>query len=274
VSGSRIGRGLRRASGSLVLLALLAAALGFYVGSPRFLVTSGARPVTTEPASEPSPTESASPAPTPTPSQTATQNPGTSPDRDLPPGLGGQEPGIRLSATPTVQGEFEVVEMVRLADPVSELTVAPPDLTRAGPSLRKTRPVVEALKVTADDRPIKLMNDTVRRATVVRFARSADLFELHYRLRGVTVINKPSSAGRRLGGLGPIVIGVPEQLPVAITVRGHSVLNLSCPCLPEDDQTCAAGRQPRIQVNRNLIRRDALVEVQFNLAATRFGAPR
>jgi hypothetical protein len=172
-----------------------------------------------------------------------------------------------------VQGDFEVVEMVRLAVPVSELTVAPPDLTRAGPSLRKTRPVVEALKVTADDRPIKLRTDTVRMATVVRLARPADLFELHYRLRGVTVINKPSSAGRRLGGLGPIA-GVPDQLPVAITVRGHSVLNLSCPCLPEDDRTCAAGRQPRVQVNGPLSRRDALVEVQFNLAATRFGAPR
>jgi hypothetical protein len=60
---------------------------------------------------------------------------------------------------------------------------------------------------------------------------------------------------------------------VAITVRGHSVLNLSCPRLPIADQSCAAGAQPRLRVDRDLARRDALVLVQFNISTTRVGAP-
>jgi len=273
VRGSRIGSGLRRAIGTLVVLALCAAAVVFYVGSPRPSLTSG--PVA---PAEPAPTESgiqsASPSPTPTPTRTATQVPGSSPDRDLPRGPGGREPGIRLTITPTSQGAFEVVETVRLAEPVAQLTLAPPDLTPAGGDLQGKQPVAEALKVMADERRIKLSNTTVRRPTVLTIARPTDLFELRYRMRGTTVVSKPSSVGRLLGAVGPLA-GVPGDLPVAITVRGHSVRNLSCPCLPMDDRACAAGPQPRVRVNRNLARRDALVVVQFDVAAVNsVGAPR
>jgi hypothetical protein len=268
-----LGGTLRRAIGTLLTLVLIAAAVAFYLGSPRLTATSGPKTMgTAEPAAPESPSRSASPNPIPT--RTATKVPGSSPDRSLPPGPGGREAGIRLTATPTSRGEFHVVETVRLATPVAQLAIAAPDFTAAGQSLRGRHPVVDALKVTAGDRPVKLSTRTTRRAMMVHLTQPADLFQLRYRLRGVTVTNTPSSPGRALGGVGPVVVGVPDELPVAITVRGHSVLNLSCPCLPVDDQACAAGPRPNLRVNRNLPRRDALILVQLDLAATGVGAPR
>jgi hypothetical protein len=272
-----MGRGVRRTVGGLVTLALVAAAIGFYLVSPRLSATSGLSPGTNaEPTAVRSSSQSADPGPNPTlvPSETATQAPGSSPDPNLPPGPGGREPGIRLTATPTSQGLFDVVETVRLVEPVTKLTLAPPDLTSASPSLRGMRPVAEGLVVTAGDSRIKLPSGTVRRATVIRLTTPAYLFELRYQLRGTIVVSKPSTLGRRLGGLGPLVTGVPDGLAVAISVRGHSVRNLSCPRLPQDDQACAAGQQPRLRVNRNLARRDALVEVQFDITAAQVEAPR
>jgi hypothetical protein len=266
-----MGGGVRRAIGSLVTVALLAAALGFYVASPRHAVTSGPPPVNqAEPVPARTATQVVSPAPTPT--ETTAQARGSSPDRNLPPGPGGREPGIRVTATPTSHGNFEIVETVRLAAPVTQLALSVPDLTPAGPILAATHPVAETLKVTADNHSIKLSTRTVRRSIRVALPRPADLFELSYRLSGVTVMNTPSSAGRALGGLGPMATDVPDELPVAITVRGHSVRNLSCPRLPIDGQACAAGRSPKLRVEPNLARRDALVLVQFDISATQLGA--
>jgi hypothetical protein len=272
-----MGGGVRRVIGGLVTLALVAAAIGFYVVSARLSATSGPTTVATvEPAPTQSSSQSAAPDPTPTPipSEAATQPPGNSPNRNLPPGPGGREPGIRLTAAPTSTGAFDVVETVRLAEPVTNLAVAPPNFASASPSLRSRHPVAEDLVVTAGDSPIKLPNHTVRGPTAIRLAKPADLFELRYQLRGATVVSRPSSVGRRLGGLGPLVTGMQEDLPVAISVRGRSVRNLSCPRLPTADQACAAGSQPRLRVNRNLARRDAVIEVQFDITAAQVEAPR
>ena len=279
MSDSRMGGVLRRAIGTLLALVLVAAAVGFYLGSPRLSATSGPTPVATaEPVPLESPMESASPDPNPTPTPTPTRRPTPTPDssphRDLPPGPGGREPGIRLTATTTPQGAFEMVETVRLAEPVTQLILAPPDLRPAGGHLQTKRPVAEALEVVAGGKKIKLTNTTVRRALVVHNPRPTDLFKLRYRLRGVTVSNTPSSSGRALGGVGPLVTGVPDELPVAVTVRGDSVRNLSCPCLPLDDQACAAGPAPKVRVNQNLRRKDALVVVQFDLGVAGVGGPR
>jgi hypothetical protein len=266
---------LRRAIGTVVTLALVGAAIGFYTLSPHLSLTAGPEPATT---AEPTPTrttiESASPSLTQPPTRTATRTPESKPDRDLPPGPGGRQPGIRLTATPTSLGAFDVVETVRLAEPVTQLTLAPPDLTSANRELRRKRPVAEALQVRAAGRAIKVPSTTLRRAVVLSLAEPGVAFELRYRLRGVTVLNKPSSAGRALGAVEPLVTGVPAELPVAVTVRGHSVRNLTCPRLPIADWACAAGPQPNMRVNRNLPRRDALVAAQLDLTATRVGAPR
>ena len=93
--------------------------------------------------------------------------PETTPDRDLPPGPGGREPGIRLTVTPTAHGAFDVIETVRLAEPVTQLSLALPDVPTAGTILRGKRPVAEALQVRAGGRRIKVPNTTLRRATVI-----------------------------------------------------------------------------------------------------------
>jgi hypothetical protein len=271
-----MGGAFRRALGSLVTLTLLAAAIGFYLASPRLHVTSGSGPATNaEPARTQSPTESASPdsTPTATPTPTATQAPGSSDDRNLPPGPGGSESGIQLVAATTSDGEFDIIETVRLAQPVVRVTLAPPDLRPLAGDLKRKRPVAQALTVRVEGHRIKAPKRTVRQATELTFTRPTDLFELHYRVQGATVASKPSRAGRLLGAVGPLT-RVPDDLPVAITVKGHSVLNLSCPCLSLEDQACAAGDVPTMRVDQYLARRDALVLVQFDIPATQVGAPR
>ena len=49
-----------------------------------------------------------------------------------------------------------------------------------------------------------------------------------------------------------MVAGVPDDLPVAIMVRGRSVLNLFCPTEPLSERACASGQAPRMRVNRPL----------------------
>jgi hypothetical protein len=267
----------RRAIGTVVTLALVGAAIGFYALSPNLTLTSGPGPVTT---AEPAPTrttiESASPTPTPSPAptRTPTRTPESTPDPNLPPGPGGRTPGIRLTVTPTAHGAFDVIEAVRMAEPVTQLSLALPDVASAGRILRGKRAVAGSLQIRAAGRRIKVPTTTLHRATVISVGRPGEVFELRYRLRGVTVINKPSSEGRAFGAVGPLVTNMPQDLPVAITVRGHSVRNLTCPCLPMQEWACAAGPRPNVRVNRNLARRDALVAVQLDLTAIRVGAPR
>jgi len=93
----------------------------------------------------------------------------------------------------------------------------------------------------------------------------AGKFELPYRLTGVTWRTPGSVAGRALGAVGPIVAGVPPDLPVAISVHGLAVLNLRCPHLNLSEQACSAGAKEKLRVNRLLPWQQSVIVVQFNL---------
>ena len=147
---------------------------------------------------------------------------------DLPPVPGGQQPGIRLVATVLAKGVIQLSETVRLAAPVTTLTLAPPDLRSAGGDLRSARPVATELVVRADGKRVQLPRRTVRRAT--------------------TLVSRQS-----------------DDLPVAVTVRGEAVRNLGCVQLPVGQQACFAGRRPNARANRTLPLRAALVQVQLDL---------
>ena len=69
----------------------------------------------------------------------------------------------------------------------------------------------------------------------------ASRFEVRYRLDRRDVRSLGSTAGRALSALGPLIPGVPPELPVATAVRGLPVLNLRCPHLRLADQACSAG---------------------------------
>jgi hypothetical protein len=264
-----MGRVLRRAFGGLLVAALLITALAFYTYSPYLSLAAapdGPATSTTPSSGAPSGTSSASSAPS------STRSPlprAASPDRNLPPGPGGQQPGIRLVATVLPGGVFEVIETVRLAAPVSHLTLAPPDLRGAGRALRSARPYASDVVVRAGEQRAEPPRGTVRRATTVALGRPTDRFQVRYHLHDSVRHNKPSSAGRALGAVAPLTSRLPGDLPVAVAVRGEAVRNLGCVGLPVDQWACFAGKRPNVRVNRNLPLRAALVQVQLDLEAGR-----
>ena len=250
---------------------LLVAALAFYTYSPDLSLTAarGGPTTSAESVSSASPARSTA---SPTPSLTPLPSPtGQAPEADLPPGPGGQQPGVRLLATVLPGGGLEVTESVRLRAPVSSLTLAPPDLRAAGRNLRSARPFATDVAVWADDRSVRLPNRTVRRARTITLSRPTDRLQIRYRLHGTVRISRPSRADRALGAVAPLVSRVPGDLPVAVAFRGEAVRNLRCAGLPIDQEACFAGHRPNVRVNRDLPYRAALVLVQLDLQAAREG---
>lgn len=256
-----MGRALRRAAGAVVVCSLLVAAAAYYRYSPEFALTAGQGVAD---SAEPAPEESTTPTTAPSPSPTAAPTTAAS-DADPTPTT-----GIRLVVRVEKRGVFQVTETVRLSAPVTRLDLAPPDVRPAGGTLSTARAVVTDLEVRADDRSVRLPGRSVRRPTSVRLKLATDRFELRYRLHHTIRRNKKSpTAGRALGAVAPVVVGVPDGLPVAVAFRSAAVLNLSCPRLPPAQQTCFAGHRPAVRVGTELARKDALVVVQLNLRKAR-----
>lgn len=253
---------------------LLAAALAFHTYAPYLNLTVPATTAAPEPETspmasraEPKPRPTVGPPGSPTPSAEA-------PDDGLPPDPGGRDPGIRVVATVFAGGFFEVTETVRLPAPVTYLSLVPPDLRLAGASLRSARAVVTDLALHAGGQSVRLPARTLRRATTVVVGRATDRFEVRYRLLDTVRVSRPSRAGRALGAVGPLVSGVRDDLPVAMSFPGEAVRNLRCVSLPVDQEACFAGRRPHVRVNQNLRHREALVLVQLDLQRAPRGGPR
>ncbi len=265
---------LRRALGVICTLTLLSLAIGYYQYGPG-LAAALSDP---EPKATVAATESTAPAPTPTapssasasprspsPTPSASRTTPVKPPKGMPAGPGTTEPGILLMATPDADGRFAITELVRLAAPVTVLQLRPLNVRAAGPGLRGAKPIATGIELTAAVRPVKLSQDRGSRPRVVTFDTPTSVFEVHYLLRRVTVRTPNSSPGRALGAVGPLVAGVPGDLPVDIVVMGRSVRNLGCPSSEMVRRPCAAGRLPRLRVNRSLPHRSALVIVQLDL---------
>lgn len=275
-TGTRLSA-LRRVTGILVILGLLVAAVAFYRMPATPSRSSAAEPAAGATSAEPtppvdSPTSATPSAPPVTPtvaSSSATRTP--TPDgrtrtrSGLPDGPGTTSPGILLVARLGADGDFDVSELVRLSDPLSVVTLAPPQLRRAGERFVNADPVASAVEVSAGDEAVSVPERQVKRRTAVAFAAPAKRFTVSYTLSGVTVRNVEAPRGRALAALQPLVGGVPAQLPVQVVVIGRAVLNLVCPNLPLSEQTCAAGAIPRMWVNRLLPWRSALVVIQLDL---------
>jgi hypothetical protein len=262
-----LGRALRRAIGGLLVAVLLVTALAFYTYSPYLSLTAGAGgPVTsavpTGSSSVPS-TASVTTSTTPSPSPTV-----GAADRDLPPGPGGQEPGVLLLAVVRPDRVFEVTETVRLAAPVSWVTLTPPDLRRGSKYLQSARP--EATDVVlrgAEQRAVRPPGGRVVKATTVALNQPTDRFEIRYRLHGSIRMSRPSTAGRALGAVAPLTSRLPAEMPVAVRVYGTAVQNLDCVGLPTDQRACFDGKRPHARVNQHLPYRAAVVQVQLDLQA-------
>lgn len=282
---------LRRAVGFTVVYGLLVAALIFYrtqpgqsssqdampsrvsaAQSPARQSPSSATPSATAPsATAPSATAPSATAPSATaPSATALSTPeepttASRPGVTLPDGPGTTEPGILLFASPNLEGNFDVAELVLLTKPVRTLKVRPPDVSAAGGAFAAAKPYVSMLQISVQDQPLVVPDGKVKKPVSLPLNEPADRFELRYQLGGATVRSVPSTAGRALAAIGPLTYKVPADIPVAVVVTGESVQNLQCPTLVLAEQSCATGALPRLRVNRPLARPEALVVVQFDL---------
>lgn len=162
-------------------------------------------------------------------------------------------------------GTFEVSEKILLVQPITQLTLRPPTIARAGTDFVQRRPIATAVQLTAGDQPVVLPSTEVSRFLTVDLPGPTMRLELRYVLSGVTVRSTPSRAGRALAALGPLSAGYSPDLPVTVTISGPGVRNLQCPAMPLSHQPCAAGERPHLRVGQALPWRDAIVVVQLDL---------
>lgn len=264
-----------------MMLGFTASAVAFYRFAPALPTTAAPAPGPTSaqssPSSSPTPTDRPSPSTSPTTPSTS-PTPSSSPSSvkprtpvrprsadKLPSGPGTSRPGILLIATPASDGTFDISEVALFADPVSGVTVRPPDIAALGGLFRKSNAVAKQVQISAGDQPVVVPDGRLSRETKLEFAEATKRVELRYQLTGVTKRTVPSRANRALAAIGPLIASAPGDLPVAIIVTGRSVRNLTCPHLRLSEQACAAGRQPRLRVDRSLPLRDARIQVQLDL---------
>jgi hypothetical protein len=178
------------------------------------------------------------------------------------PGL--SRPGILMIGSPASDGSFDVVERIWLPNPVGTLNLRPAPIGLAGQQFASLSATATQVEVRAGSRTVMVPRATVD-ATVTLPVAEVDQFELRYRLTDVTVRSTPSSTGRALAALGPLIGGAGDDLPVQFIVSGETILGLSCPLLPLSQQSCGSGVRPGSGVQCELPRRLALTAVQFNL---------
>ena len=165
-------------------------------------------------------------------------------------GPGITEPGILLVASPAADGSFDVLERVRLAGPVSVLTLRPAPVDRAGRQFASATAAATQVEVSAGEKSVVVPGATIGTQVDLPVA-PADRFELRYRLDDVTVRSTPSTDGRALAAIGPLTGGVDDDLPVLVIVSGGTVLGLSCPLLPISEQSCGSRIQSGPALNGN-----------------------
>ncbi len=244
------------------MLGFTASAVAFYRFAPGLPTTAAPAPTPT--ATQPAPSHSPTPSAAPTAEKPRSPVEPRSGDK-LPSGPGTTRPGILLIATPASDGTFDVSEVARFPEPISGLTVRPPDIAALGGLFRRSNAVAKQVQVSAGDQPVVVPDGRVRHATKLEFAERTDRVELRYRLTGVTKRTFPSRANRALAGIGPLIATGPRDFPVAIIVPGRSVRNLTCPHLRLAERACAAGGPSRLRVDRPLPMRDARIQVQLDL---------
>lgn len=250
MADSRLTRTLlRRVAGSVVVVALVGLAVGYFQVVPS---SSRAGPTPTRSIAAPS-----SPG-TPAPSATGSARPGQH-------GPGQDQPGVWITAVPARDGSFSVTEIVVLPQAATAITLHPPKLDGANSAFDKVFPQVDRISITADGHDVDVPDGQLEQRSAYPLTRESARIELRYRLAKATVKSTPSREGRAQAAIAPIISDVPEELPVSVTVTGYSVLNLDCPNLQLADQACARGSAPNFQIDQDLPWEHALVVAQLNL---------
>ena len=240
-----------------------------------FVLINGWSAAAPDPASAAAPsTASAEPTPVPVPAAyvppatTAAPAPtmadGPSPDLLPSTGPGVTEPGILLVALPAADGSFDVVERVRLLSAVDVLELRPAPVELAGRQFESATGTATAVQLSAGDQPVVVPGATVDAAVSLPVPAAAG-FDLRYRLTDVSVRSVPSTAGRALAALGPLTVGVGDELPVHVVASGESILGVNCPLLVFAEQACGSRSSAGTGIETELPAGVALTTVQFDL---------
>ncbi len=247
---------------------LLAAAVVFVVRTPQTALSEGRSDTGTSPtaASAGAGQATASPASPTTPTDTATAAPGAAESSDgTASGPGRTAAGIQLIGQPRSDGNWDVIEYVRLTSPATTLTLTAPAISRLGGQFSGLTAGRSSLQVSAGDQVASIEGSGSRQSIVAPSATQS--FVLRYLLTGATVRSVPSTAGRALTALAPIADPGDDQTPVEIITSGSTVRTVQCPLLSGDQQLCQAGDAPAIRVAQPLPRASAIALVQFDLPA-------
>jgi hypothetical protein len=251
---------LRRYGAGIVLpLVLLAGAAWAWTHAPDVGRPSSASALETPAASGP-----AARGGTPTAGRPTKRPPRATPTSpSAPSGPGITEPGVHLSVAPLRDGSLDVSERVILPSVLTRLPLRPPDVAAAGQSFRRAHPVATSVQLTVDGQPVPVDGGTVARQLVVVVGRPASVLELRYVLGGSTMRSAPSTAGRALAAIAPLVpVG---NAPVVVTTTGKAVINLSCPQLAGHARSCSGGVRGAMAVRTSLRGDRALVLLQLDL---------
>ncbi len=258
---------MRRVAGVVLPVLLVAAAIAYHGQAPSSAAlrasdrhppvsgptTAVVTPSSTSPTTTSGPTEATAPV-TPSPTTDVAQS-----------GPGLDRPGTRLAATITSDGSLEVSEQVRLRTPVRRLVLRPPVPPPAEEALSFLEPRATSLQLTAGGQPVTLRSASVAAGVVVDLPVATDAVELRYVLVDTTVRSIPSTTGRALALLGPLVVVEEADHPVLVATSGPGVLNISCTGTDGISLPCAVGDPGALRIREPLTPATALVLLQVDL---------
>lgn len=250
----------RRALGAIVVVGLLVAATVFYSVAP-----TPVPPVASAQDDEP-----AGSARVDTAESTATvtveaPEPEVAPAEAIPTeGPGVDEPGILMLLQPTAAGPLLVTEQVRLPKATTSITLAPPDVGRAGTMFADLKPRASDVQVSAGNQPVVVPGGEVSKSITLDVP-SGNRYEINYELTGAMVRSLPSTARRSLASASPLFAAAPPFMPVVVVAAGPSVLGLNCPLLSLSERACGDGTSLALQTNSPLSFKNAVVTIQFDL---------
>ena len=172
-------------------------------------------------------------------------------DVDLPAGSGwSARPGSCWWPTGVLTEVSTITETVRLAAPVTVSALRRPISERsAEPALgQPVRHRHRDHRRRPHRRPPAV---PVRRATPGVTVRRADrTFEVTTVLREAVRVRRTPARDGPSARSGPLVAGVPGDLPVAVVVRGRAVRNLGCPGSDRSGGRARPGNGRNVRVNR------------------------
>ncbi|GAA4690545.1 hypothetical protein [Nocardioides nanhaiensis] len=179
-----------------------------------------------------------------------------------PVGPGMTEPGVLVVATADDTG-VEVQEWVLLPESETTLDLDVPDAASLGVLAGTAEVRAVDLVVDADGEAVPGAPGEVSAPTTLDLGRPVVAVALTYRLLGTAERSAPSSSGRALAVVGPLLST--GDLPVTVVAPGAGVLNLACPDAEGTLEACAAGVPPLLRTDAPRPLDEALVAVQLDL---------